>query len=183
MSEAKSLCHLCRASGVGANCLCHLCCVTCVWAIVCAICAVLFALELTVCASCAVSLESEAKCLCHLCCATCAICAVSFVCGPTVCAICVGCAPNVCAACAVCVGNRLNQLSVARLHVSARRAEIPANINCCCYDCCGSLNVDMLVVCAVVDVFVDQLSVPPVVARTVGSQTHQQRPTETPCQH
>ena len=98
---------------------------------VCAICAVPLVLELTVCA----------------------ICAVSFVCGPTVCAICVVCAPNVCAACAVCVGNRLGQLSVARLHVSARRAEIPANINCCCYDCCGSLNVDMVVVWAVVGVF------------------------------
>ena len=124
---------------------------------VCAICAVPLVLELTVCA----------------------ICAVSFVCGPTVCAICVVCAPNVCAACAVCVGNRLNQLSVARLHVSARRAEIPANINCCCYDCCGSLNVDMLVVWAVVDVFVSQLSVPPQVAHTVGSQKHQHRHTKT----
>ena len=31
---------------------------------------------------------------------------------------------------------------------------------------------------AVVDVFVDQLSVPPVVAQTVGSQKHQQRPTQ-----
>ena len=124
---------------------------------VCAICAVPLVLELTVCA----------------------ICAVSFVCGPTVCAICVVCAPNVCAACAVCVGNRLGQLSVARLHVSARRAEIPANINCCCYDCCGSLNVDMVVVWAVVDVFVGQLSVPPQVAQTVAPQRHQQRPTKT----
>ena len=69
--------------------------------------------------------------------------------------------------------------TIARLHVSARRAEIPANINCCCYDCCGSLNVDMLVVWAVVDVFVSQLSVPPQVAQTVGPQKHQQRPTKT----
>ena len=117
---------------------------------VCAICAVALVLELTVCA----------------------ICAVSFVCGPTVCAICVVCAPNVCAACAVCVGNRLGQLSVARLHVSARRAEIPANINCCCYDCCGSLNVDMVFLWAVVDVFVGQ-------PQTVAPQRYQQRPTQT----
>ena len=34
---------------------------------------------------------------------------------------------------------------------------------------------------AVVDVFVDQLSVPPVVAQTVGSQQHKQRPTQLPC--
>ena len=36
---------------------------------------------------------------------------------------------------------------------------------------------------AVVDVFVDQLSVPPVVAQTVGTHKHQQRPTQLPCQH
>ena len=42
-----------------------------------------------------------------------------------------------------------------------------------------SLNVDMVVVWAVVDVFVGQLSVPPQVAQTVGPQKHQQRPTKT----
>ena len=36
---------------------------------------------------------------------------------------------------------------------------------------------------AVVDVFVEQLSVPYVVAQTVGPQKHQQRPTKLPCQH
>jgi hypothetical protein len=36
---------------------------------------------------------------------------------------------------------------------------------------------------AVVDVFVEQLSVPPVVAQTIGPQKHQQRPTQLPCQH
>ena len=46
-------------------------------------------------------------------------------------------------------------------------------------DCCGSLNVDMVVVLAVVDVFVGQLSVPPQVAQTVGPQKQQQRPTKT----
>ena len=46
-------------------------------------------------------------------------------------------------------------------------------------DCCGSLNVDMVVVWAVVVVFVSQLSVPPQVAQTVGPQKHQQRPTKT----
>ena len=44
---------------------------------------------------------------------------------------------------------------------------------------CGSLDVDMVVVWAVVDVFVGQLSVPPQVAQTVGPQRHQQRPTKT----
>ena len=44
---------------------------------------------------------------------------------------------------------------------------------------CGSLNVDMVVVWAVVDVVVSQLSVPPQVAQTVGLQKHQQRPTKT----
>ena len=33
------------------------------------------------------------------------------------------------------------------------------------------------------DGFVDQLSVPPVVAQTVAHKTHQQRPTQLPCQH
>ena len=36
---------------------------------------------------------------------------------------------------------------------------------------------------AVFDVFVDQLSVPPVVAQTVGPQKHQQRLTQLPCPH
>ena len=44
---------------------------------------------------------------------------------------------------------------------------------------CGSLNVDMVVAWAVVDVFVGQLSVPPQVAQTVAPQRHQQRPTQT----
>ncbi len=67
--------------------------------------------------------------------------------------------------CHLCVG----QLSVPSVlcvhHLSVRRAEIPANINCCCYDCCGSLNVDMVVVWAVVDVFVGQRSVQPQLRR------------------
>ena len=44
---------------------------------------------------------------------------------------------------------------------------------------CGSFNVDMVVVRAVVDAFVGQLSVPPQVAQTVSPQNHQQRPTKT----
>ena len=37
----------------------------------------------------------------------------------------------------------------------------------------------MVVVWAVVDVFVGQLSVPPQVAQTVAPERHQQRPTQT----
>ena len=44
---------------------------------------------------------------------------------------------------------------------------------------CAFVGLALVVVWAVVDVFVSQLSVPPQVAQTVGPQKHQQRPTKT----
>ena len=115
-------------------------------------------LKPNVCAICAVPLVG-ADCLCYLCRVIC-------VWANCLCHLCCVCTKCLCRLCRVC-GQSSGQLSVARLHVSARRAEIPANINCCCYDCCGSLNVDMVVVWAVVDVFCE----PTVCATTGGTDS------------
>ena len=77
-----------------------------------------------------------------------------------------------CASCAVSLESEAKCLRICGV-------PLVFGLSVCCYDCCGSLNVDMVVVWAVVDVVVSQLSVPPQVAQTVGLQKRQSQPTKT----